>query len=103
MLINEFCSSEDERLAEACISHDAIVEQSRVPYFSNMGPAQLVIKAENTGSEQGTSENGNMTLIKTKTNGDTNISNDISCINKSKPKKKKKKKKQKQCGPKEET
>ncbi|WAR03828.1 CSTOS-like protein [Mya arenaria] len=36
-------SSEDERLAEASISHERIVEQSRVPYHSNMGPADVII------------------------------------------------------------
>ncbi|KAH3882981.1 hypothetical protein DPMN_006928 [Dreissena polymorpha] len=36
-------SAEDERLKEATMSHDQILEQKDVPYFSNQKPADIVV------------------------------------------------------------
>jgi hypothetical protein len=38
-----FSSSEDERLAEASVSHDFVLQQSNLPYLTNQKAADIII------------------------------------------------------------
>lgn len=39
-------SSEDERLAEASVSHEFVVEQSSLPFYTHQRPADVIINRQ---------------------------------------------------------
>ena len=54
-------SSEDDRLKEASVSHEFIVKQSSVPFYTQQKPPEIVIKAQEKKGENSTQVAGETT------------------------------------------